>query len=131
LRGSPAGGWRRREEAERDLAAWPRKWQDKYPKLCDWVEENIDETLTFYRFPDRRGKHLKSTNMPGRLNEEIKRRTRIVRALPNEAGCLRLERSLAVEKHEEWPESAGYLNMELLKERRKQELLRGCGNPAA
>jgi putative transposase len=95
------------------------------------VEENIDETLTFYRLPDRRGKHLKSTNMPGRLNEEIKRRTRIVRVFPNEAGCLRLVRSLAVEKHEEWLEATRYLNMDLLKERRKQELRRGCGNPAA
>ena len=35
------------EEARRDLAAWLSKWQTKYPKLCDWVEANIEETLTF------------------------------------------------------------------------------------
>lgn len=41
----------RRELAEvrQDLARWLAKWQDKYPKLCLWVEENIEETLTFYR----------------------------------------------------------------------------------
>ena len=43
----------RRELAEvrRDLAAWLAKWQAKYPKLCAWVEENIEETLTYYRLP--------------------------------------------------------------------------------
>jgi transposase-like protein len=35
----------------------------KYPKLCAWVEENIEETLTFYRLPREHHKHLKSTNM--------------------------------------------------------------------
>ena len=37
--------------------------------------ENIDETLTFYRLPRQHHKHLKSTNMLERLNEEIRRRT--------------------------------------------------------
>ena len=39
------------EEARRDLAAWLTKWEARYPKLCDWAEENIEETLTFYRLP--------------------------------------------------------------------------------
>ena len=47
----------------------------RYPKLCDWVEANIEETLTFYRLPRQHHKNLKSTNMLERLNEEIKRRT--------------------------------------------------------
>jgi putative transposase len=34
-------------EARRDLAAWLAKWQATYPKLCGWVEEHIEETLTF------------------------------------------------------------------------------------
>ena len=38
---------RNAEEARRDLAAWLLRWQEKYPKLCAWVEENIEETLTF------------------------------------------------------------------------------------
>src|SRR5574339_148407 len=36
-------------EARADLAAWIGKWQAKYPRLVAWVEENIEETLTFYR----------------------------------------------------------------------------------
>jgi putative transposase len=34
-------------EARRDLAAWLNKWQGKYPRLCNWVEESIEETWTF------------------------------------------------------------------------------------
>jgi hypothetical protein len=33
-------------EVRRDIAAWLARWPAKHPKLCDWVEENIEETLT-------------------------------------------------------------------------------------
>ena len=102
------------QEAERDLAAWLSRWQQKYPKLCDWVEENILETLTFYRLPREYHKHLKSTNMLERMNEEIKRRTRVVRIFPNQESCLRLVRALAAETHEGWLEEHRYLNLQLL-----------------
>lgn len=110
------------EEARGDLAAWLRKWQTKYAKLCDWVEDNIEETFTFYQLPRQHHKHLKSTNMLERLNQEIKRRTHVVRIFPNAASCLRLVRALAVETHEEWLEGTRYLNMEFLREHRKQQL---------
>ena len=63
------------DEARRDLAAWIAKWSPRYSKLVAWVEETIEETFTFYRLPPQHHKHLKSTNMLERLNEEIRRRT--------------------------------------------------------
>ncbi len=110
------------QEANRDLAAWIAKWQGKYPKLVDWVENNIGETLSFYRLPRAHHKHLKSTNMLERLNEEIKRRTRMVRIFPNNESCLRLIRALCVETHETWLEDNRYLNMALLAEQKKEQL---------
>jgi putative transposase len=109
------------QEARQDLAAWLKKWAGKYPKLCDWVENNIEETLTFYRLPRQHHKNLKSTNLLERLNEEIKRRTLVVRIFPNPAACLRLVRALAVEMHENWIEATRYLNMEYLKEHKKEQ----------
>ena len=108
------------DEARRDLGAWLQKWQQKYPKLCNWVEENIEQTLSFYKLPRPHHKHLKSTNMLERLNEEIKRRTLVVRIFPDANSCLRLIRALAVETHENWIEATRYLNMDFLKEYRKQ-----------
>ena len=94
----------------------------KYLKLCERVEEIIGETLTFYRLPLQHHKHMKSTNMLERFNEEIKRRTRVVRIFPNRASCLKLIRALKVETHEDWLEASRYLNMDLLKEHKKLKL---------
>ena len=110
------------DEAGADLAAWLTRWQAKYPKLTDWVEDNIEQTWTFYRLPRQHHKHLKSTNMLERLSEEIRRRTRVVRIFPNQDSCLRLIRALAVETHEDWLEANRYLNMDYLKELKKEEL---------
>jgi len=114
------------QEANRDLAAWIAKWQGKYPKLVDWVESNIGETLSFYRLPRAHHKHLKSTNMLERLNEEIRRRTRVVRIFSNSESCLRLIRALCVETHETWLEDSRYLNMTLLAEQKKALLRRAA-----
>ena len=95
------------EEARHDLAAWIADWGVRYPRLVAWVEETIEETLTFY-WPPRQhhSKHLKSTNMLERLNEEIRRRTYVVRIFPNaDASARRLVRALAVETHENSPRS--------------------------
>ena len=110
------------EEARRDLAAWIAKWGDRYEKLVDWAEETIQDTFTFYRLPRQHHKHLKSTNMLERLNEEIKRRTHVVRIFPNTEACLRLVRALAVETHENWLEAHRYLNMNDLREHKKTHL---------
>lgn len=107
------------EEARRDLTVWIAKWSGRYPKLVAWAEEAIEETFTFYRLPRQHHKHLKSTNMLERLNEEIKRRTHVVRIFPNTASCCRLVRALAVETHENWLEAHRYLNMDDLKEHKK------------
>jgi len=109
-------------EVRRDVAAWLAKWQPKYPKLCAWVEDNIEETLSYYRLPLPHHKHMKSTNMLERLNQEIKRRTHVVRIFPNAESCLRLVRALAVETHEGWLEGTRYLNMEHLREHKKEAL---------
>jgi putative transposase len=113
---------RKLAEARADLAAWLKRWQGKYPKLCDWVEENIDETLAVYRLPVGHHKNMRSTNLLERFNEEIRRRTYVVRVFPNADSCLRLVRALAAEQHEEWQEGSRYMNMQLLVEQKKEQM---------
>lgn len=109
-------------EAKTDLGIWLAKWSGKYPRLVAWVEDNIEQTLTFFRLPRQHHKHLKSTNMLERLNEEIRRRTYVVRIFPNAQSCLRLVRALAVETNENWMEANRYINMDDLREHKKLEL---------
>lgn len=59
-----------------------------------------------------------------RLNEEIKRKTYVVRIFANPASCLRLVRALAVAMHENWIEATGNLNMDFLKVDKKEALRR-------
>jgi putative transposase len=104
------------DEARRDLKTWLEKWSVKYPKLCLWVESNIEETWAYYRLPISHHKHFKSTNLLERFNQEIKRRTLVVRIFPDEASCMRLIRAVAAEQHEEWLEGSRYVNLEPLRE---------------
>ena len=77
--------------------------------LVEWVEDHVEETLTVYRLPREHRLRMKSTNMLERYNEELRRRTRVVRIFPNAESCLRLILALAAETHERWLTGQRYL----------------------
>ena len=108
------------KEAPQDLHAWLTRWATRYPKLTDWVEAPIGETLHFYSLPRQHHKHLKSPNMLERLNEEITRRTRGVRIVPNATSCRRLVRARWAETHEGGLEDPRYLTMAFLNKQKKE-----------
>jgi putative transposase len=63
---------------------------------------------------------MKSTNLLERFNEEIKRRTRVVRIFPKRGELPEVVRALAVEQHERWQEEHRYLTMAFLKETQRE-----------
>ena len=67
---------------------------------------------------------MKSTNMLERLNQELKRRTHVVRIFPNAESYPRLIQAPAVETHENRPEATRHLNMAHPAEHKK-EMRRG------
>lgn len=111
------------EDAHSKFKAWVDKWADKHEKLISWAEENIFETLTFYRFPPQHRIHLRSSNVLERLNQEIKRRTQVVRIFPSESSALRLIRAIGAEIDEKWSCEQRYLNMLYLTEITRTDLL--------
>ena len=112
--------------ARHELADWVQRWGEEpnCDQLVTWVEEHIDETFSVYRLPRKHRLRMKSTNMLERYNEEIRRRTRVIRIFPNEASCLRLIRALAVETHDQWVSGKRYLTgrIGLQKETSKQPM---------
>jgi putative transposase len=72
-------------------------------------------------FPESHRRRIRTTNGLERFNQELKRRTRVVRIFPNRESCLRLVTALAVEQSEEWLTGRRYLDMEELRERRREE----------
>jgi len=74
----------------------------KKASTAEWLEENIEEALMVLDLPEAHRKQMKSTNMLERFNQEIKRRTRVIRIFPNEESCLRLLSALCQETSEQW-----------------------------
>lgn len=88
-------------------------YSDKAPRFSEWLEENIEETLTVFEFPESHRRRIRTSNALERLNQEIRRRTRVARLFPNEASCLRLVTAVLVEHHENWVTGKKYLNFEM------------------
>lgn len=99
-------------EAEERLARMVKRYEKSAPKLSRWAEENIPEGLTVFELPEKHRRRLRTNNCAERLNEEIRRRTRVVRLFPNETSLLRLVSAVLAEKSEEWESGKVYLNME-------------------
>ena len=101
------------------MAAWLSKWQESQPKLCDWVEE----TFAFLLLPRQHHLRMRSTNMLERPDEEIKRRTKVVRIFPGARSCLRLVLALCAETRGSWMEDGVRCpDMDLLEEQRRADL---------
>ena len=82
------------------------------PKLAQWMEENLPEGLTVFTLPAEHQRRMRTTNSLERVNQELKRRTRVAGIFPNEASLLRLISARLMEISEEWETGKIYLNMQ-------------------
>lgn len=82
------------------------------PKLVAWLEANLPQGFTVFTLPTSHQKRLRTSNALERVNQELKRRTRVARVFPNEASLLRLITALLCEYSDEWETGKIYLNME-------------------
>lgn len=101
-----------KEEGERRMKEIVKKYEKRAPKFSAWLEENSAEGMTFYSYPREHWKKIRTVNVVERLNEEVKRRTRVARLFPNEASCERLVTAVLMEIHEEWISGKRYLTLE-------------------
>ena len=83
-----------------------------YPQAAQMLEEEGEQILTVFHLPAVHRRRMASANMLERLNQELRRRTRVVRIFPNTVSCLRLVCALAIETNEEWM-ARRYLDMEV------------------
>jgi putative transposase len=110
-----------REVALRLACELAARWRESHPRVAEHLEEHIEECLSCLAFPESHRRRIRTTNGLERLNQEIKRRTRVVRIFPNREACLRLVSALAVEQSEEWLTGRRYLDMRELEEHRGEE----------
>jgi putative transposase len=91
-----------RSAAEQSLQMTIQKYAESAPRLSAWMEENLAEGFTVFDFPHDHRRFIRTTNSLERVNQEIRRRTRVVGIFPNEAACLRLISAVLMEISEEW-----------------------------
>ena len=82
------------------------------PKLAAWMEENLPQGLTVFTLPTAHQRRMRTSNAMERVNQELRRRTRVASLFPNEASLLRLVTALLAETSQEWETGKVYLNME-------------------
>jgi len=81
------------------------------PKLATWMEENLPQGFTVFTLPAAHQKRMRTSNALERVNQELKRRTRVARVFPNEPSLLRLISALLAETSDDWETGKIYLNM--------------------
>lgn len=105
-------------ERAREVA---EKWKGSHPKVAEHIDEYIEECFAVYAFPESHRARIRSTNGLERFNEEIKRRSRVVRIFPSTQACLRLVTALCAEQSDEWLSERVYPNMQPLAEHLRRE----------
>ena len=74
----------------------------KAPKSMAILEEGFDDATAVMRLPQAYHQRLRTTNSAERLNEEIRRRERVIRIFPNPESAHRLLGALFMEHSDKW-----------------------------
>lgn len=86
-------------------------YEDKAAKAMRILEAGFDDVTAVLSLPEKYRKRLRTTNSVERLNEEVRRRERVIRIFPNRESVIRLIGALLMEQDEKWASGKKYLNM--------------------
>ena len=101
-----------RPTAQRRLKQVVALYATSAPKLSAWMEANLPQGFAVFALPLAHQLRLRTSNPLERVNQELKRRTRVAGLFPNEASLLRLISALLSEFDDQWQTDRIYLNME-------------------
>jgi transposase-like protein len=87
-----------REEAERFVARYGKE----FPTAVEVLVKHLEESLTFYRFPQRHWKHIRTCNVLERSFREVKRRTAVIGRFPTEMAALSVVFGILEEERLKW-----------------------------
>ncbi|MCL4453926.1 MAG: IS256 family transposase [Candidatus Thermoplasmatota archaeon] len=79
-----------KEEAITKFNDLKNKWERRYPNVIYNTERKLGQLLRFYDYPSKIRNSLKSTNEIERLNEEIRRRIKVVSSFPDEDSAMKI-----------------------------------------
>ena len=86
-------------------------YEEKAAKAMRILESGFDDATAVLSLPEKYRKRLRTTNSVERLNEEIRRRERVIRIFPDRQSVIRLIGALLMEQDEKWAAGKKYLDM--------------------
>jgi putative transposase len=99
-----------------------KTYESKAPKATALLDEAFDDITAVLALPLKYRKRLRTTNGVERLNQEIRRRERVIRIFPNAASVIRLMGALLMEHDEKWQTGRKYFDMALYYQIQDKEL---------
>jgi putative transposase len=96
-------------------------YESKAPRATSLLDEAFDDITAVLIMPLKYRKRLRTTNGVERLNQEIRRRERVIRIFPNEASVIRLMGALLMEQSEKWQTGCKYFEMDLYYQAMKKD----------
>ena len=86
--------------------------EEGHQKAANTIERFLPGLLNYTAFPKAHQKRIRTTNGMERINKELKRRTNVIGAFPNEDALLRLAGAILMDINEEWVTGRRYLSMD-------------------
>jgi transposase-like protein len=78
------------------------RFRDRYPAAMECLEGDLEECVTYLRFPEAHHRRIRTTNRLERLNGESRRRTKVIPRFPTERSCLALLYASLVTASKRW-----------------------------
>ena len=100
------------KDARELLAKTIQEFEGVAPKASRILEDGFDDVIAVMYLPEKYRRKLRTSNGLERLNEEIRRRDRVIRIYPNEASAIRLIGALLMEVDERWTSGRKYMDMQ-------------------
>jgi transposase-like protein len=97
---------------ERMAAPLFEEYEKRFPEAIHCLEEGLEDSLQFYRFPEIDKKRISSTNVIARIVREIRRRSRVIGVFPTVDSFVRLVTCYLVEYSEDWGSDRSYIKQE-------------------
>lgn len=98
------------------------RYEKQAVKSIDCFERGFEDALAIIVLPERYRRRLRTTNLAERMNEEIRRRQRVIRIFPNEESAVRLIGALLADQYEAWHTGVRYFEMQDYWDWRKDSL---------
>lgn len=100
------------ESARKAKDEFIRKYETSSPRAVELIDLAFDDITTVLMLPIKYRKRLRTTNGVERLNQELRRRERVIRIFPNEESAIRLIGALLIELDEKWQTGRKYFEMD-------------------